>query len=110
MSRQYTQEEIRDKFMTHVAALVRYWQRQVDCSSDEKVEGITHSLLVALDGGAMALPAFKVIADPHPADKQYHIEHDENWYPESHELNHPGDITADGLLHEVLFKYLKDDE
>jgi hypothetical protein len=56
--------------------------------------------MVALDGGAMALPGFIVAPNPHPSDKEYHISEGSDYYPENHELDIKGDIA--GGLHELL--------
>ena len=102
-----TTEEARDIFMKQVAGIVKYWQNESRSTPEGRVSGVAHSLLVLIDGGTLNLPAWKVISDPHPDDREYHKENGENWWPESHDLEHPGDITQGAALHEILYKYLR---
>lgn len=91
MPREYTIEEVRALFLQHATSMVEYWDKQ-NMGSREKLEGLTHSLFVALDGGSSGLPGFTVTPSPHPTDKEYFQEKGENWFPDS------GDIA--GSLHE----------
>lgn len=91
MPREYTTDEVKAMFLQHVALMVEYWDSQ-KMGSREKLNGLTHSLLVALDGGASGIPGFIVTPNPHPTDKEYHQENGDNWFPDS------GDIA--GSLHE----------
>ena len=74
-----TSDECRQALYGHLAAMIDYWR---DLPADrlslpgspprseahERLEGLAFSILVALDGGAMTLPRFAVIPDPHPDD------------------------------------------
>ena len=90
--REYTIEECREKFLTHVAVMADYWAKLPGLSVEARCEGVAFSLLVALDGGTMALPLFVVTPGPHPDDKEYHFRRGEDWWPSE------GDIA--GTLHE----------
>jgi hypothetical protein len=99
--RAFTAEELRDQFMDTCRALADFWAdpaNSPDHTWPERVQGLLHSFLVILDGGNGGLPAFKVLADPHPDDKQDSISEGENWIE-------PGtDITEGATLHERLYK------
>jgi len=102
--REKTTEEIRGEFLKHVRSLINYWDKveskEGPKSQKDRLEGLAFSIMVALDGGAMALPGFIVAPSPHPDDKEYHISEGSNYYPENHELDIKGDIA--GGLHELL--------
>lgn len=103
--REYTSKEVTEQFMQHIATMIDYWDRTPGHSSREKLEGLAHSILCALDGCSAHLPGFLVVPYPHPDDKEYHIENEENWFPENHEAEVNGALEP--YLHEVLFKYAK---
>jgi len=103
VSRALTEEEVRNRFLDAVASNIHYW-RNIDfrevTDEDEmtrRISGAIFSTLVILDGEHGFMPGFKVIPDPHPDDKQYHIDNDENWYPE--------DVDIAGDLHHSLHKH-----
>lgn len=99
MSREYTRDEVRDLFLDHVHALVDYWELENRKPSiREKLDGLAFSILCALDGVAVGLPRFRVVADPHPNDEDYYRCEGENWYPEA-DL----DNNISGELHERFF-------
>lgn len=98
MSREYTEEEIREKFIKHIWSIIRYWKNESRAQTiDEKMEGLAFSILVMLDGESGDMPKFVVSPDPHPDDKDYHIENGENYFPENCDIS--------GFLHEVLNEY-----
>jgi hypothetical protein len=103
-SREKTTEEIREEFLKHVRSLINYWDKVEGKDSPktqkDRLDGLAFSIMVALDGGAMALPGFIVAPCPHPSDKEYHISEGSDYYPENHELDIKGDIA--GSLHELL--------
>lgn len=91
--RAYVVEEVRTRFLDHVRGIVTYWENEARApTTREKLEGVAFSILVALDGGSMGVPKFKVIPDPHPSDRQYHIDEGENYFPD--------DCDIAGGLHE----------
>lgn len=100
--REKTTEEIREEFLKHVRSLIKYWNSVEGKDSPktclDRLEGLAFSIMVALDGGAMAVPGFIVAPSPHPDDKEYHISEGSNYYPENPEVK--GDIA--GALHELL--------
>ena len=104
LSREYTTEEIREQFLDNVRMLVNYWDRTPKETTKEKLEGLAFSILTILDGCAGDLPGFIVAPSSHPDDKQYHIDNEENYYPENHEIEDKikGDIA--GGLHESFYR------
>lgn len=101
MSREYTEDEIREKFLKHVHGIIRYWLNESRTpDTKEKMEGAVFSILVLLDGGSCGSPGFKVIANPHPDDKEYLIGEGENYYPDPKD-----EVDIAGCLHELFGKY-----
>ncbi len=101
--RQYTKEEVREKFIRQVNAMCAYWSELEGYDKKSAVEGVAFSILNILDGGSLGLPAFIVAPLPAEEDKDYSKEHNENWFPQ----NHKSDIKCDiaGGLHELMGKY-----
>lgn len=93
----YTEDEIREKFLRHIRALIQYWtttKLDQDDTTEHRVHGIAFSILAMLDGAAIDLPAFQVMPAPHEDDKAFHISMGESWYPD--------DVDISGALHELL--------
>lgn len=98
MSREYTEEEIRAKFLMNVWSILNYWKNESRAKTiDEKMEGLAFSILVMLDGGNAMMPKFKVSPDPHPDDKEFYIKNGENYFPENCDIA--------GCLHELFGNY-----
>ena len=97
MPRAYTPEECREMFLDHVRGIVKFWKEDLRNSREEALEGVAFSIMVLLDGGT-ELPGFKVIPNPHPDDKDYHILHKENYWPDD------CDIRRDYALHEEFYR------
>lgn len=100
--REYTAEEVRDKFLLYVQHLVTYWETlEGDDSVRDRMNGLVHSIFTTLDGCSVGLPGFVVAPAPHESDAEYHRDNGENWYPEAPDA--PGDIA--GSLHEYWSAY-----
>lgn len=100
-ARELTEDEVRSALLRHVWHMIDFWEREDRCpGTREKLEGFAFSMLAALDGSSTAVPGFVVAPRPHPDDRQYHADHDEDWYPE----NHDSDVVCDigGSLHELF--------
>ena len=108
MSREYTEEEVRSRFLTHCWHIVNEWNVYEDGDCRKKISGAVFSVLAALDGSSIGIPAFIVAPQPCPGDKEDYRSLGEGWYPENHELNVKGDIG--GSLHELFFQYDPDKE
>ena len=96
MSRAITAEEAREDFLNHIHALVEYWANLPDHTDKEKCDGLAFSILVTLDGESADLPALDLLLSPHPDDKQFHIDEDEDWYESGMMIN-------DCALHELWY-------
>jgi hypothetical protein len=101
--RQYTVDEVRESFLRYVWTIIEYWEKEnleptggATSSVRGKLEGVAFSIMSALDGSPIGLPAFAVLPAPHPDDQEYCRTHGHNWFPSG------GDI---GPLHEHFFKY-----
>lgn len=103
--RAYTQEEIKEQFLKHIAGLVDYWENVPRDTTREKLSGLAFSILSVLDGCAMSFPKFVVASDPCPTDKEFHQDRGKNWYPNI--LDEICDIS--GNLHEEFYTYFKEE-
>jgi len=97
-----TIEEVRDEFVNHLIALIDIWDSYKNKTSKEKLEGLTHSILVALDGQTFVLPAFIVAPHPHETDKKYRIDNNEDYYPENHKIENKIKCNIAGELHHIF--------
>ena len=100
MSKEKTMEEVREEFLKHVASMINYWDTKVEGTPRYKLEGLAHSILATLDGCSGGMPGFNVSPYLHEDDKQYNIDRDKDYYPES-------DCDIAGSLHEILPYYFK---
>jgi hypothetical protein len=99
--REYTLDEVRDQLLKHIWFMIDYWEKEARApTSKQKLEGLAHSILVALDGCSADLPAFDLLPAPCPEDKTYHQENGENWYPEAIKGQEDASI---GGLHELYY-------
>ena len=98
--RAVTAQELRDDFMDAVRAAADFWADPAHSPGrdwPDRVRGALHSILCVIDG-VSGLPAFDLAAQPHPDDKQFHIDEDENWIE-------PGTvINSDDYLHDRLYE------
>jgi len=100
--RAYTAEEVRDQLIEHIWSHIRYWGSHdgsnvnPDRPKDDCLEGLAHSILVMLDGCAADMPAFKLVVDPHPDDKEFRRGEGEDWFEPGTELEF--------MLHEHLYR------
>jgi hypothetical protein len=99
--REWTVDEVRDKFLHQLRTYVQYWFTLPGRSLKDRFGGLAFSTLVLLDGGT-DLPGFVVTPAPHPTDKDYNISRGANWFPES---NLEADIA--GALHEKWHQYFE---
>ncbi len=103
MSRKFTEDEIRDRFIAHVWTMIDYQEQKESRTSREKLQGLAFSILAAIDGKAMALPAFELCPSPHPDDKQFHIDEGDDYYPEGDEH-----VDIAGSLHDRLYRWAEE--
>ena len=69
--RAITAKELTTQFLEHIHLLVDYWDTVERESTHAKMEGLAFSILSMLDGCSLELPAFDIVARPHPDDKAY---------------------------------------
>lgn len=82
-----TAKECEVEFIEHVRLMVRWWLNESRAQTHkEKLEGLAHSILAAIDGSAASLPAFKLIPSPHPSDKDYNAKQGDDWWPEGRDI------------------------
>lgn len=79
MSRAYTEKEMRDRMLSHMKSLVKYWSNEKS-DSYEACDGLAFSILSMIDGSTMSVPALDIIPAPHPEDKEYCQSCNENWF------------------------------
>ena len=98
MSRAFTRDEMRDKFIDQCRDIARYWANTTG-TPEERCMGVVHSILTLIDGCSSGFPcALTLTCEPHPDDKAFHQAEDENWVePETA-------INADDMLHELLYR------
>lgn len=94
--RAYTPAECREMLLDYWRTLAKYWADEAKRGHDHPFEGFLHSILVTIDGESV-LPAFRLIADPHPDDEAFSRSEGENWWPMG------ADITENVYLHEMLY-------
>lgn len=90
MSRAYTEQEVIEKMMRKFRSIAHYWattplgsEHRFNGPEDElrwRCDGVAFTILAEMDGSSMNLPAMDIVLAPHPDDKQYCIDHDENWF------------------------------
>jgi hypothetical protein len=97
--RAVTPEELRVHFLDTCRALAGYWASDAvkNATCHERLSGLVHSILCIFDGVNGGLPAFDIVAQPHPDDKEYHRSEGENWIE-------PGTVINDCMLHELLYR------
>lgn len=101
-SREYTKKEITDNLMEALYETINYW-KTVPNPYIDRMEGCVFSVLSLLDGSRAEFPKFIVAPDPHPEDKQYHIDNEENYFPENYQLDIKCDLS--GTLHDLFTAY-----
>lgn len=93
--------ETRRLFLQHIWKLIESSDRtQTSLSPRENLERLAFNILTALDGEAVGLPAWILAPLPHPDDREYHLNHDQNWYAENSSDTVKCNIA--GELHELF--------
>lgn len=102
--RAYTAEEVRDMLLEHFRHLAKYWAELPDVDKAtgttktvlDRCDGVVFSILAALDGSGMALPAIDLKLAPHPDDKEFLRGEGSNWFEPGMEISF--------ALHEHYYK------
>lgn len=80
--REYTREEVRERFLRHVKSIAVYWANESRTPDVlDKIEGAFHSLLATIDGCSPGIPAFALVPLVDEEDNEHRRENGENWYP-----------------------------
>lgn len=95
-------EEVREDFLNHVRDMVDYWHDVPNKTEKEKLNGLAFSIMAALDGCSVDIPGFIVAPLPHETNKQYHMDNEEDYYPENH--NSEVNCNIAGELHDHYYK------
>lgn len=109
-SREYTPDEVREKFLKMIWGYVGYWENESRAeTSQAKLEGLAHSLLALIDGSNCSMPAFILAPLPHVTDKKYNQEDGKNFFPYNErdkKTGSPTKVKADigGRLANELFR------
>jgi hypothetical protein len=104
--REYTAEEIREHFLSHLRMMVDYWA-SVDIPRDtvkERLDGLAFSFLSMIDGSSGGMPGFRIFPSCHEDDPEYHRENGENWWPVNDGRDLRGEITDGVHLHEMWYR------
>ena len=98
MSREYTEQEVREMFLDACQQLASYWANLPGKTATERCEGVLFSVMNIFDGTSGSFPAaIDLVVRPHPDDKQFYIDNGDNYIPD-------GTVINDCMLHELIFK------
>ena len=104
MSREWTDEEIRDKWLKHVWSLIELWEKKAaGLPPREILKRFAFSLMSTIDGTEVGIPGFILAPRPHPDDKQFCVDKGENYYPENDDSTVKADIG--GELHDLFHSF-----
>lgn len=105
MSREYTKQEVKQKFLEDVIISIREWDNYPKMTTTRRLEGLAFSIMAIIDGASANVPSFLLAPLPCPEDKPYHIGNGNNYYPENKQEQVNCDIG--GSLHDELSRMLK---
>lgn len=94
-----TADEVCDEFISACASAAEFWATTpLDPGRDsvrDRIFGALHSWLCIIDGVSGGMPAFDLVAAPHPDDKDDLRSEGENWIE-------AGTVINDDMLHDLL--------
>lgn len=94
----YTKEEVRAMVLEMVRGYATYWANEDRVKTNqERCDGLAFSIMNIFDGTTAALPAFDIVARPHPDDKEYCSSQGDKYIPDGLTIN------DDCLLHELYY-------
>lgn len=94
--REYTEDEVREKFLIEVNEIIQFWENEVDGSDSlRKLEGLAYSIMGLIDGKSPDLPGYILAPDPHPEAKELNTSRGLNYFPENLESSVKCDISGD---------------
>ena len=92
----YTPEEIQTQLIEHFKMLAKYWAELPDKTPKDRCDGLAFSILNIFDGTTAVLPAFDIVAKPHPDDKDFNIKNGERYYED-------GTVVNNCYLHDLYY-------
>ena len=97
MSKAKTAEDLRVEVIDHIRRIAAYWSEHPEPKTvRERCDGLAFSILNIFDG-TTDLPAFDIVARPHPDDKEYDQSNGDDWIED-------GTVINDGcMLHEIYY-------
>ncbi len=100
--RAYTEKEVCDIFLNHLATLAHYWATVNNTDGSEittldRCNGLIHSILSHMAGNGPTLPPIDLVLRPHDDDKDFHLGEGENYF-EPH-------MVIDTSMHHAWHKY-----
>lgn len=104
--REMTDDEVREAFLDYIRLMVAYWVGEgssnvpAGATARERLEGLAHSILVAIDCGSTMLPAFVLSPVPYEDDKAFYTDEGINWFPCASAIDH----NIAGVLHERFYQ------
>lgn len=108
-SREYTTQEILEKFSNRTRNLIKYWAtldinpeyiQPGETEIHYRLEGLAHSIMAGIDGCAIDIPGFMLIPVGTTEDRDFHISEEENYYPITDHVDSTYDI-AGGLRYNI---------
>lgn len=106
--RQYTSEEIREQFLTHIWLLIDDCLKEKRITDErQRLSSLAHSILTALDGYSSGLlGGFHLIPSCHEADPESHRDAGKNWWPSNEDLDLEKHCAiSDVLLNDEFYQY-----
>lgn len=104
MSKELTEQQIRDRFLDHVWAMIDHCEKESRRETvREKLELLAFSILTAIDGEAAALPGFIFAPLPHKDDKAFCKSEGEDYYPQNHKIEYKIKADIAGCLHDQFY-------
>lgn len=98
MSEQISKGQMRSDFIGAVKCYVNYWSNQ-DVSKKDALDGLAFGILNIIDGMSGSFPcAIDLVMRPHPEDKQYNIDNDDDYIEDGMVIN------DDVMLHDGLYR------
>jgi hypothetical protein len=95
MSQAYSAEELREMFLDEIDSSVVEWTKVKDYSNRDRLSGLVHSILCAIDGVSGGFPmSLNLVVNAHHDDKADAIAEGRNWIEPETVLN------EDSMLHE----------
>lgn len=94
MSRAFTAQEAREKFLSIAREKASFWATLPDKTPEERCNGLVSSMLAIFDGITDGMPAIALVLRPHADDTRYRQTMGENHFIDGTVIN-----DNDGYLH-----------